>query len=882
MAAIIVQSWPGWNSTNKVFNLPINNPEISESSFIYLLNHSKNNNHTRTGVSNFASLQIIHLLLPMYRHTCILLAFLSGFYGAQAQYFKISGKITNDKLEPLALVSIQIKGSVKGTISKEDGTYELRLEEGTYDLAFSMLGYKTLLINVVISRDYIQNIVLETDEAKNLSEVVVRGKMKDRSEEIIRNVIRGKDDILAAAGPYSCNVYIKATQEDSTHRKIKAKKKQVDTINSNFNSELQRMAMAEISLRYDHENDNRVKEERTGVEKRGNPETLFYLSLTEGNFNLYNNLLTSRILSEVPFLSPVSYSGLAAYRYKVINIKHQDGRKIYTISVKPRQLSNVTVEGEIRILDSAWVILSAHFTLPGYHIPEYDHFEIDQQYSFVDNKAWMITRQQFSYYSKTGNGKLSGETIASYKDFEFNKEFPKKYFGTEVSSTAQEAYDRDSIFWQKTRTEPLSAKEIRFIHYKDSLFRVTTSKPYLDSIDGVINKVTWPKVLLFGQTKFNREKKRSWHLPPLVDVIDPFRFGGVRIKANVTYFKTFTSKRSVAVFSNISYGIRNQDLNGNISITHKYNPMNGAFINVSAQRDFQYIFQGDAWINMLKRDNFYLNEAVGINHGLELLNGLVLFLNADYSYRRSVVGYETNPKLDTVFGIVNEPVPFEAYNAFYGKVRLQYTPRQRFIREPREKIILGSKWPTFYASWRKGIPGVFKSVVDFDYLEFGVEQELKLGVTGVSKYNIRSGSFFNTRDLRMVDYKFQRRGDPFLFMNPDEAFQSLDSTFPVFERFYQAHFVHEFNGAILNKIPLFKKLELREIAGGGFLIAPERNLRYAELFTGIEKVFKIPFNPLYKFKLGAYVIGSAANQFRNPVQFKVGFTVWDRSSNKWR
>jgi hypothetical protein len=59
-----------------------------------------------------------------------------GSYVAQAQYFKISGKITNDKLEPLALVSIQVKGSVKGTISKEDGTYQLHLEEGTYDLAF--------------------------------------------------------------------------------------------------------------------------------------------------------------------------------------------------------------------------------------------------------------------------------------------------------------------------------------------------------------------------------------------------------------------------------------------------------------------------------------------------------------------------------------------------------------------------------------------------------------------------------------------------------------------------------------------------------------------------------------------------------------------------
>ena len=187
----------------------------------------------------------------------------------------------------------------------------------------------------------------------------------------------------------------------------------------------------------------------------------------------------------------------------------------------------------------------------------------------------------------------------------------------------------------------------------------------------------------------------------LSDVIDPFRFGGVRIKANVAYYKTFTSKRSVQVFTNISYGIRNHDVNGNISITHKYNPYNNSFINVSAQRDFQYIFQGDAWINMLKRDNFYLNQAIGINHGVEVVNGLVLFVNADYSFRRSVVGYETNPKLDTVFGVVNEPVPFESYNAFYGKVRLQYTPFQRFIREPREKLFLVPNGPHFMQAGEK-------------------------------------------------------------------------------------------------------------------------------------------------------------------------------------
>jgi hypothetical protein len=74
---------------------------------------------------------------------------------------------------------------------------------------------------------------------------------------------------------------------------------------------------------------------------------------------------------------------------------------------------------------------------------------------------------------------------------------------------------------------------------------------------------------------------------------------------------------------------------------------------------------------------------------------------------------------------------------------------------------------------------------------------------------------------------------------------------------------------------------LREIAGAGFLIAPERNLRYAEFFTGIERVFKAPFNIPTKFKLGVYAVSAFANRFANPIQFKIGITTWDRIKGKW-
>ena len=806
---------------------------------------------------------------------------------ATAQSLKVIGKITNSKIEPIAFASVQVKEYKEGTVTNEDGNYELELEEGKYELVISMIGYKVQVITIILQKTNLrQDVILEAADATTLSTVTVKGKFRDKAEDYIRNVIRGKDAIEAAAGAYSCNVYIKAVQEDSMDFKKPGKEIKRDSLKKakQLNNELNRMAMAEIVLKLDRESAKRVKEERTGISKRGNAFNLFFLSTTEADFNFYNNIVNIPTISPTPFLSPLSYSGLLAYRFKTVKTETIKGQKIYTISVKPRQLSNATVEGEITIVDSSWVVLHTKLKLPKYHLAEYDFFEVEQQYDFINDKAWMLTRQELTYKAITDKKKSSGHTVVTYNNFELNKQFDKKHFGVEVSVATAAAYKRDSSFWQTNRLEPLTEKEVRFIHYKDSVYQATHTKIYLDSLDGVTNKITWQKILIKGQNFNDHEKRRAWNLPALYTLYQPFSFGGTRLQAFAGYSKTFESRKNIYINGDLSYGFRNKDLNGSIRINRLYNPFNRGYYYISLEKSFEAIFNGDAWINMIKRSNVYLHQAVGLGHSIELTNGLYIFSNVDLALRRSVSGYKTNNKIDSLFGDVldnNQAVAFPSYNAFYGKLRLEYTPGQKYIREPKEKVILGSAWPTFYVHWRKGIPGIIKSKIDFDYLEFGLRQTIKLGVMGTSSYSLKTGSFLQKKDLRLVDYKFQRRGDPFLFLNPNEAFQSLDSTFATFKRFYEGHYIHEFNGALLNKIPFLKKIGLREIAGAGFLIAKERNLRYAEIFTGVERVFKYPFNQLGKFKIGVYVVGAVANQFRNPVQFKIGITTWDRKRGKW-
>lgn len=73
----------------------------------------------------------------------LLFTFLLPTLYATGQSYKLHGKITNARLEPLAFVSVQVKEWQTGTTTKENGEYELLLEEGVYDLVISMIGYKS-------------------------------------------------------------------------------------------------------------------------------------------------------------------------------------------------------------------------------------------------------------------------------------------------------------------------------------------------------------------------------------------------------------------------------------------------------------------------------------------------------------------------------------------------------------------------------------------------------------------------------------------------------------------------------------------------------------------------------------------------------------------
>ena len=796
-------------------------------------------------------------------------------YGQQSI---LSGKVSDANLDPLSFVTVQIKNQQIGTRTDDKGHYEFQLEEGEYELVFSLIGYKKQSIKFIHKKNgNPQNVILQND-ANNLGEIKIISFKKDRAEEFIRNVIRKKDSILDASKSYSTKVYIRATEENEFSLSKRKRANLSDSALAILENKLPNMSMTEVSLSLDYSYPNKMKEIRDGVKKRGNADGLFYLTTTDGDFSLYHNLIKIPALSQTPMLSPISYSGLIAYKYKTISIVKKDQFTIYTIRFSPTKLGNALLEGEVEIVDSSWTITNAHFTFPTFHLVEYDYFEAIIKNEFVDGKAWMPVRQEFNYKTKEGKKKSSGRTVAIYEDYKIDTNFGKKYFNRELSKTTLEAYEKDSNFWNTARKEPLTQNEVKYIIKNDSIFRATNSKEYLDSIDKRRNRITPLRVLALGVENYKRSMERTISFAPLISMYRPLLPGGSRIAQSIGYYKIFKNKTSVNLSVEASYGFLNKDIMGSINFTHIYNPFSQGYYNINAGRSFDIIFSGDAWVNLFRRSNFYIKNNFEIEHGLELFNGLVLRTKMEFAYRESIGDLKLSRKYDSLTKFNNEPVLFDPYNTLYANIRVEYTPFQMYIREPRQKIILGSNYPTIYAKWRKGLPDILKSEVNFDYVEYGVYQKLKLGLAGISQYQLFSGTFLNKKELKYIDYKFISRGNPFFFNNPLRSFQALDSTFNIFKIFYEGHYLHHFNGAILNKIPLLKRLNLLEVAGGGILYVPERNLKYVEGFVGIEKVIKI-FRE--RFKVGFFVVGSLANKYNNPYQFKIGLDQFNKRTNSW-
>jgi len=807
----------------------------------------------------------------------------------------ISGYVLDEANNPVPFANVLIPERDMGTNSDGEGRYSMNITPGNFDILISCVGYESKRLTVEVKEDEFKfNIYLKLSETE-LEEAIVKAKGRDPAYAIIQKAIANRKKYLRSLDSYSAEVYIKASEEKIIKEKPERKKRKEEENEDEdqFNSDLEldiltedkrpknEISFLEIEMDYGFQRPNKSKQIRTAYQAYGDKEGFLIPQLHEVDFNFYENLVSLKGISDVPLISPVANTAILSYKYKLIHTFFKDGRKVYEIDFQSRKKGNATGEGTLLIADETFNILSIEMVLPKNALKFYDDMTLTQNYELEDDSTWVVNEQIFNYVSKANKYKVfEGKTIISYENYDLGKVFPPKYFSNEVGITIEEAYERDSSYWKKLRPAPLNKAEMELKFTSDSLKTYHNSTEYLDSVQAARNKISIEEVLITGVDFWNYKKKQQIDIYPISSFLDYTLIDGIRLGPGGSYRRRFENQRFFSIWSYANASLRTGKVNGSINFRFLSNPKKLAWTTFNYNSRYTSINPFDAFLSQLQLSNYIRSNSMSLYHRRELVNGLYLWSRFTWRQRRPL-GDLAQPD-EFIEELVTEEGVYEfiGHEAVITEIALDFTPFQKYMTEPNRKVILGSKFPTFFIDYKRGWNGIFSSDIDYQHLEFGANQKVTLGTLGYSKFNVTAGTFLSTDSLfPEMDLKRIRQSDPILFSAPLNSYQLLDTSLITSKWYIEGHYLHHFNGALINNLPLIKKLKLRTVAGVSAMWLAESNYRHEELLAGVERVFKL--GPRRRLKLGVYGIVANSNKTPTTAGLKLAIDVIDTWQKDW-
>ncbi len=783
-----------------------------------------------------------------------LLLLLNAFSASAAKVF---GILTDNKNQPLPFANIYIKGSTKGTTSNEIGKYQLELSSGNYELIYHYIGYKRLTKNITIGEKDIElNVSLEAEDIQ-LNEVIVSSK-EDPAYAIMRKAIAKRDYHYNQVNEYTCNVYTKGLQRIvSAPDKIMGIPINSTGILDTNNTGI--IYLSESVSEFSFKKPDKVKEKMIASKYSGNSNNFSWNSAADFNaIDLYKNNLSIDAITNRVIVSPLADNAMMYYRFKLLGITAEDGRLINKIQVIPRRKADPVYSGIIYINDSLYNLHSFElFLTKEAQINFFDTIKISQTFVPVRSDIWMPISKRFDITFSLMKIEAEGYYLATYENYNLTPNFPKKYFTNETLSIDEAANKKDENYWENFRPVQLTEEEVNDYARKDSIEILRESKTHLDSLDKKANRFK-PINILFGYNFRKTFNKFSFRTSPIFNALNFNTVEGYNLSLGFVFEKEFEKRKLLRVSPDFRYGFANKMFNVRLNTTFYYNRKKSAYISVDGG---QYIYQfnrnepigelTNTVSTLLYENNFmkiYQERFVNIAHRFEIANGLLLRVNAKYSRRnplenanvsswRNIKNREfTSNVPDNAF---LDGLPFKAHDAFHLVFDLRYKPGQKYVSRPDMKIASGSKWPELSAVYVKSIPGVFKSSLNYDQLQFKIEDNISLKMLGNSEYLFRAGFFLNKENVEFINFKHFNGNQTILGRNYFDGFQLLDYyAASTIQPYYEAHFQHHFKGFFFNKIPGFRKLKLHEVFGVHFLYNNDFQ-DWTEISAGIENIFRI-------------------------------------------
>ena len=772
-------------------------------------------------------------------------------------FSQIKGKVTDSDKNPISFVSIYPDKTITGTTSNDAGNYELNIKTpGNYTIVFQFLGYKTIKKIVSITDFPFQLNVVMVDEKVVLDEISINTG-ENPANKIIRKAIDNKSNNTDKFKEYTSSFYsrglfkVKNAPEKILGQRLGDLGGGLDSTRTGiiYLSE----TVSEITFQ---KKPAEFKEKIIASKVSGSDNGISFNRAEEANFDFYSNAV---LIAENNLVSPISDNAFRYYRYELEgSFYEKNGRLINKIKVNPKRSKDRVFSGFIYIVEEDWAIYGVDLKASGEQIgiPIIEVLKFKQDYNYSEsNKAWIKISQiidfKFGLFGFNVDGRFSG----AYSDYNFSPKFKKETFSNEVLSFAKGATEKDSLFWENLRPVALTSEEKKDYLLKDSIKETRKSKKYLDSLDKENNPIKITS-LFTGYTYRNSFKDWSISINSPLTTISYNTVQGRNTTTTINYFKSLNKTgKWIQAGANLNYSMSEKKIRPVFYFTKKWNSIQrprifisvGQKINQFNERNPISKFYNTIYSLFLKENylKIYEKSFSKISYSQEILNGLYISGSLEYASRKPLfntsnfvvfgrdIPFQSNNPIDPT----NFTAPFNTHNIASLNIGTSIVFDQKYVSYPNRKINFdNSRYPSLSIRYRKNF-GSNVSEYNSDVLISNIRQNISIGNLGEFNYNIRSGIFFEKKDIAFMDY-LHANGNQLKLApsNRNSSFGLLNYyKFSTNDKYAEVHLEHNFKGRLLRNIPLLNTLNFHVVANAKGLFTGGRK-PYSEFSLGLDNI----------------------------------------------
>ena len=747
-----------------------------------------------------------------YLLTATLVFSLIGLY---AQTTTVSGKVTEVETgAPVPFATVVFTGTSEGALTDFEGNFSAKTNLPVDSIQVSYVGYIKRVKALTRGITQVINFQLQED-VTTLQEIVVTPG-ENPADAILKNVMKRKDDHdkrKLEAFDYESytrtEISVDNISEEMRQRKMMQKilkvMDSVDQIAGEDGKPILPVMTSEAISRFYYrkspfaKHEDVIKTKVTGVGITDGTTTSQLLGSSYQEYNFYMNWLN---IVGKEFASPIANSWRLLYEYDLVDSLYLDDDYCYKLDFFPKQEQDLAFKGTMWITKEDYALKQIDAYIPNAsNLNFVEKIRVQQQLAPTTAGPWLPSKTRVVIDFKPLTPKTAGilaKFYVSNQDFVVNQPRENSFYMNSVTLDPKVRVSNKD-YWDNARHDSLTSTELNVFAMIDTL----------KSIPSVRNMTQAIKILSSGYVKAG-----PLDLGPYMVLFGNNDIEGLRLGFGAKTNINFSDKFTLGGYAGYGFDDERWKYSGFVHFLANRNPWTEFRYKQQREIDQVWLLNEDVEPNSLfytfSRFGYLTQPFLRQKYKLSMIRQLGKGLNTEISIKHE----DLEPLFDfSYFTDDNQNETASNYSVTEASISTKYGKDEILIVDDNQRVSLGPiRFPIYTLDYTYGSD---QAGGDFSYhkLQFKIQKKQKMSFLGVSKFQLGGGYLFGNVPYTLL---FNPIGNE-TFVYADFAFNQMNYFEFSSDQYVEFRYRHSFEGFIMNRIPLLRKLKWRLIASANML-----------------------------------------------------------------